>query len=262
MKVALLRDAALSVVVVAVSLYLILPTLAIVPVSFTATDFIIFPPRGFSLEWYGNFFSDPAWRSAAVTSFVVAALAALLSTVVGTLAALGMRQAGARVAKIARTGIILPLVVPTIITAVALYDSFAAFRIVGTIPGLVLAHTILALPFVVINVSAVMQRIDWRIVDAARSLGATPRAAFFKVTLPALKPGLLAGAAFAFLTSFDEVVIALFISGINAVTLPVQMWSGIRFEISPTVAAASCLLILLSCLFLTIYSLPKRSVSP
>ena len=247
-----------SVVVVIVCLFLVFPIVAIVPVSFTETNFIRFPPQGFSLQWYGEVFSAPRWRGAAVTSFVVALLSATLATIAGTLAALGMRYAGARMAKAAQVGIMLPLVVPTIITAVALYGSFSAFGLVGTVAGLVLAHTILGLPFVVINVSAVMQRIDWQNTDAARSLGATPQVAFWKVTLPALKPGVIAGAVFAFLTSFDEVVVALFISGVHAVTLPVQMWSGIRFEISPAVAAVACLLIIFSALFLTVYSLASR----
>ena len=128
----------------------------------------------------------------------------------------------------------------------------------GSGPGLVLAHTILALPFVVTNVSAVIQKLDWRIVNAARSLGASPTVAFRRVTLPAIAPGVAAGAVFAFLTSFDEVVVALFISGDGATTLPVQMWSGIRFEISPIVAAASSLLLVVSCLLLTLFSFLKR----
>lgn len=258
MTVPPLRDALLSILVVAACLFLLAPTLAIIPVSFTSTDFITFPPVGFSLRWYEAFVTDPVWRGAAFTSLVVGLASALLATVAGTLAALGMARLSRRLAGTVQTVFILPLIVPTIITAVAVYDTFSRIGIVGTIPGLVLAHTILALPFVVINVSAIMQKVDWRIVDAARSLGATPSRAFFLVTLPAIRPGVAAGAAFAFLTSFDEVVVALFISGIDAVTLPVQMWSGIRFEISPTVAAVSCLLTLLSFLFVTVYALSTR----
>jgi putative spermidine/putrescine transport system permease protein len=145
---------------------------------------------------------------------------------------------------------LLPIIIPSIILAVALYGAFAELGIVGTKFGLVVAHTIITFPFVVINVSAVLQKMDWRMVDAARSLGASPRVAFWKVTLPTILPGVLAGAVFAFLTSFDEVVVALFISGVNSITLPVQMWNGIRFEVSPAVAAASSILLVLSILFL------------
>ena len=124
---------------------------------------------------------------------------------------------------------------------------------------MVVAHVILTLPFVVINVSAVIQKMDWRIVDAARSLGASPTQAFLKVTLPAIRPGVIMGAIFAFLTSFDEVVVALFISGIDAITLPVQMWNGIRFEISPAVAAASSILLGLSIAILLLIAALRRS---
>ena len=134
-----------------------------------------------------------------------------------------------------------------------LYGAFARLGLIGTKLGLVLAHTLLTLPFVVINVSAVIQKMDWRMVDAARSLGASPAVAFRKVTLPAILPGVIAGLVFAFLTSFDEIVVALFVTGIDSVTLPVQMWNGIRFEISPAVAAASSLLLLLSIFALTAF---------
>ena len=150
------------------------------------------------------------------------------------------------------------MLIPSIITAVSLYRSFSPLGLVGTKAGMILAHTLLALPFVVINVSAVAQKIDWRIVDAARSLGASPREAFFKVTLPALLPGVAAGAVFAFLTSFDEVVVSIFLSGVGSTTLPVQMWSGIRFELSPAIAAASCALVVLSILVLIITQLLQR----
>ena len=249
----------LTAVVIAVCIYLVLPTFAVVPVSFTQTDFIIFPPKGLSLRWYGVFIGQETWRNATLTSIVVATLSAAVATVIGTLAALGLnRLSGAR-ARIVIWLILLPMVVPSIILAVAFYSAFARLGIVGTRLGLVVAHVILTLPFVVINVSAVIQKMDWRMVDAARSLGATPLQAFRKVTLPVIFPGVVAGAVFAFLTSFDEVVVALFISGIDSVTLPVQMWNGIRFEISPAVAAASSILLALSIVILCIVAILRRS---
>lgn len=248
----------LTAVVIAVCIYLVLPTLAVVPVSFTATDFIIFPPRGLSLRWYGVFIGQDAWRNATLTSLVVAAASAAFSTVIGTLAALGLNRLAGVGARIVVWLILLPMIVPSIILAVAFYSAFARLGIVGTKVGLIVAHVILTLPFVVINVSAVIQKMDWRMVDAARSLGATPAQAFIKVTLPAILPGVIAGAVFAFLTSFDEVVVALFVSGIDSVTLPVQMWNGIRFEISPAVAAASSILLALSIVILGIVALLRR----
>ena len=233
---------ALTTFAVLTCIYLILPTLVVVPVSFTETNFIIFPPKGFSLQWYGAFFGQASWRNSTITSIIVASFSAVFSTTVGTLAALGLSRLSRTTARIVFWIILLPLTVPSIILAVAFYSSFARVGIIGTKFGVIVAHTVLTLPFVVINVSAVIQKIDWRIVDAARSLGANPAQAFLKVTLPSIFPGVIAGAVFAFLTSFDEIVVALFISGIDAITLPVQMWNGIRFEISPAVAAASSIL--------------------
>ena len=239
-------------------LFLIMPTLIVAPISFTQTDFITFPPRGFSGRWYEAFFERPEWYGSLITSTIVAVTTTLLATLLGSMIALGLVRLSRRANRLVSFFFLLPMIVPTIITAAALYSPFAKLGLVATIPGLVLAHTILALPFVVINVSAVAQSMDWRMVNAARSLGATPLVAFLRVTLPVLAPGIAAGAIFAFLTSFDEVVVALFVSGSGATTLPVQMWSGIRFEISPIVAAASCLLLLVSCLLLAFFWVLKR----
>ncbi len=245
----------LSLAVAAACIFLLLPTLVVVPVSFSNTDFITFPPQGFSLRWYAVFFGQESWRNAMLTSFVVATASAALATVVGTLAALGLnRLSGAR-AKLVIWLFLLPMVVPSIIVAVALYGAFAPLGLIGNRSGLVVAHTILTLPFVVINVSAILQKLDRRIVNAARSLGAGPVTAFRKVMLPAILPGVLAGAVFAFLTSFDEVVLALFITGPDSITLPVQMWNGIRFEISPAVAAASTILLGVAVLLLLVFTL-------
>jgi putative spermidine/putrescine transport system permease protein len=248
----------LTAVAAALCVFLILPTLVVAPISFTETDFITFPPHGFSTRWYAEFFDRPEWRGSLITSAIVAVLTTLLATTLGTMIALGLAELPRRASRAVSFFFLLPMIVPTIITAAALYTPFARMGLIATIPGLVLAHTILALPFVVINVSAILQKLDRRVVNAARSLGASPTTAFRYVTLPMLAPGIAAGAIFAFLTSFDEVVVALFISGAGATTLPVQMWSGIRFEISPIVSAASCLLLLVSCLLLTLFWLLKR----
>ena len=251
-------DLLLALVTAALCLFLILPTLVVVPLSVTQTDFITFPPQGFSGRWYQAFFERAEWRGAFATSIVVAVLTTVLATALGTMIGLGLPRLRPRTNRILGPFFLLPMIVPSIITAVALYGPFARLGLIATVPGLVLAHTILALPFVVINVSAIVQKLDWRIVNASRSLGASPMVAFRRVTLPILAPGIAAGAVFAFLTSFDEVVVALFISGSGATTLPVQMWSGIRFEISPIVAAASCLLLVASSLLLILFSLLKR----
>jgi ABC-type spermidine/putrescine transport system permease subunit II len=247
-----------SLMTVIVCVVLLLPTVAVVPLSITQTDFVVFPPHGFSMRWYQALFTSDVWHGAVMTSFITAILTTLVATPIGTMMALGIARLKGRLAGAANVFILLPIIVPTIVTAVALYGLLARMGLVGTIPGLVLAHTILALPFVVINVAAVLQKLDGRIEQAARSLGASPLTAFRRVTLPALLPGIAAGALFAFLTSFDDFVVALFLAGVGAVTLPVQMWSGIRFEISPIVAAASTVLLMMSCLLLLLQWWVKR----
>lgn len=262
MSVRLLARPLLGAVILGVCAYLVIPTLIVVPISFTETDYIAFSPRGFSLQWYAAFLGEGPWRNATLNSAVVAVASAAIATTVGTVAALGLRRLPPALARLAIWMVLLPMIVPTIIIAVSLYGAFAPLGLVGTKLGLILAHALLTLPFVVINVSAVMQKMDWRMVDAARSLGASPATAFRKITLPAILPGVVAGLVFAFLTSFDEIVVALFVTGIDSVTLPVQMWNGIRFEISPAVAAASTLLLLLSIFALAAYGAVRRLGRP
>lgn len=253
-----LASFATSATTALVCVLLLLPTVAVMPLSITETNFVTFPPRGFSFRWYETLFTSDAWRSAMVTSFITAALTTAVATPIGTMMALGLARLKGRWVGIGNVFILLPIIVPTIVTGVALYGLLARLGLIGTIPGLVLGHSVLALPFVVINVAAVLQKFDRRIEQAARSLGASPLTAFRLVTLPNLLPGVAAGALFAFLTSFDDFVIALFLAGIGAVTLPVQMWSGIRFEISPAVAAASTVLLFMSCLLLLLQWWVKR----
>lgn len=258
MKPARLGDAVLWGFTVLVLLFLIAPSLIVIPMSFSSAEYLAFPPPGYSLRWYANFFERPEWRLAGWNSFVIALLTTVIATALGTAVALGLVRGRVPFRNLVTAVFLTPMVVPAIVTAVAVYGLYAMLRLTGTLPGMVLAHTVLALPFVIINVTAVLQSVDWRIEQAARSLGAAPLRAFFLVTLPLIRPGILAGALFAFVTSFDELVVALFISGIEAVTLPVQMWSGIRFEINPTVAAVSTMLIVLSVLALTLVGMLRR----
>ncbi len=241
-----LGRAALGAFTALVCLFLVAPSLVVIPMSFSAADLLAFPPPGWSLRWYANFFERAEWVLAGRNSFVVAALTTVCATGLGTLTALGLVRGRVPLRPLVTAVFLTPMIVPAIVTAVAVYGLYARLGLTGTIPGLVLAHTVLALPFVIVNVAAVLQGMDWRIEQAARSLGASPLRAFWTVTLPLIRPGILAGALFAFITSFDELVVALFVSGIEAVTLPVQMWSGIRFEINPTVAAVSTMLIVMS----------------
>ena len=175
MSLHLLARPLLGAVVLAVCAYLVIPTLIVVPISFTQTDYIAFPPQGFSLRWYETFLGEGPWRTSTLNSLIVATASALLATGLGTLAALGLKRLPRMLARLAIWIVLLPMVVPAIIMAVALYGAFAPLGLIGTKLGLILAHALLTLPFVVINVSAVMQKMDWRMVDAARSLGAASR---------------------------------------------------------------------------------------
>jgi putative spermidine/putrescine transport system permease protein len=253
-----LTDAVLAGFAGLVCIFLVLPSLIVVPMSFNGDNLLRFPPHSLSLVWYAEYFTLAEWRSATWNSFTIALAVTVLATILGTLAALGLVRGRIPLRNFYIFLMFMPMIVPPIVSAVSMYGVFAEFKLVGTFPGMVLAHTVLALPFVVINVAAVLQRMDWSVERAARSLGASALSAFIHVTLPMIRPGLVVAAIFAFITSFDEVVIALYISGSQAVTLPVQMWSGLRFEINPIVASVSTLMLGLSVLSLIAISLLTR----
>ena len=241
---------ALRLAAAAVLLFLALPILLIVVVSFSSAAYLTFPPPAFGLRWYRTYFGSAEWLSATGLSFVVAFSVVLLATILGTLAALGLARLP-RAARAAVGALILsPMIVPTIIVAIGVYYAFARYGLIGTPLGLVLAHTCLAVPFVATSVGASLAGFDRRLEQAARSLGATPWGAFRQVTLPLIRSGVLVGALFAFITSFDELIVALFLSGSAAITLPRRMWDDLRFAIDPTIAAVSTLTILLTMLLL------------
>ena len=226
--------------------FLALPIVVVCVVSFSSATYLTFPPPAFGVKWYAAYFGSEDWLRPTLLSLWVAAAVVVLSTILGTLAALGIRRLP-RSLRVLATGLILsPLIVPIIVVAIGLYYAYARFGMVGTPIAMVLAHTCLAVPFVVTSVSASLAGIDPRLEQAALSLGATPRGTFWQVTLPLIQPGVLVGALFAFITSFDELVVALFLSGSGAVTLPRRMWDDLRFQIDPTIAAVSTLTIVLT----------------
>jgi putative spermidine/putrescine transport system permease protein len=241
-----------------ISLFLIAPTLIVVPLSFSSASFLSFPPPGWSLQWYDRFFSTPDWIDAAVRSLQVGLMVTVLATVLGTLAALGLTRRRMRGSALANAILVTPMVVPLIVYAIGAYAVFIQFGLVGTLTGLVIAHTVLAIPFVVINVAAPLRTLDRNLERAARSLGASSGTALRTVVLPQIAPGVLAGALFSFLTSFDEIVVALFVTTPDTKTLPVQMWSSIRLELDPTIAAAATMLIVVTSLAIAIAGLLRR----
>lgn len=236
------RHPALIVFGLLVLAFLALPLTVVVPISFSAAKYLTFPPPGWSTQWYERYFGSREWMSATGRSFEVALLTTLTATAVGTAAALALRRPF-RGSSLVRLILLAPLVVPVIIVAIGIYGLYARLRMVGTLHGLVFAHTVLALPFVVVVVSATLRGLDGTLELAAQNLGANRWQTFRHVTLPLIRPGVASGALLAFITSFDEVVVAIFVSGTHAATLPKQMWDGIRTEIDPTVAAVSTLLI-------------------
>ncbi len=258
--------------------FLVAPLVVVIPLSFTSGAFLSFTPEmlkfdpeGYSLRWYRILIGDCSdktittvcsdkWKIGAINSLFIAVFATLLATSLGTLAALGLSRPEMPYRKLIMALMISPLIVPLIITASGMFLFFAKFKLVATFTGLIMAHAVLGLPFVVITVTATLSGFDTSLTRAAMSLGSNPLRNFFKVQMPLIMPGCISGALFAFITSFDEVVVVLFLGGSNQLTLPRQMWSGIRQEISPTILAAATVLVILAVLLLiTVEMLRRRS---
>lgn len=241
---------AISVFAILVLAFLVVPILVVFPLSFSAGEVLTLPTPGWSLRWYRDFFGSERWLDATRNSFVVGALTTLVATTLGTLAAFGLHLSDFRGKKVVIAILSLPMMVPTIVVASSLFVGFAAVGLTNTLTGLVIAHTLIAAPYVVITVLAAVQTLDASLWRAASSLGASPVRAFTEVVLPLIMPGVVAGAIFAFATSFDELVIALFLTGPEQNTLPRQMFSGLREMLSPTIAAAAVLMIVFSIVML------------
>jgi putative spermidine/putrescine transport system permease protein len=243
-----------------VLLFLIAPILAVIPLSFNAEPYFSYPMPGLSLQWYRDFFGNERWTGALALSTKLAVTVTFFSTALGTMAALGLARTQLPLRSVILGLLLLPMIVPVIIVAVAVFMSFGYFNLIGTFAGLALAHTALATPFVVITVTSTLTGFDWSLQRAAQGLGAPPFFAFRKVILPLILPGVVTGAIFAFVTSFDEVVVALFLASAEQRTLPKQMFSGIREMISPTITAAATVQVLLSvCLLIGAELLRRRT---
>jgi len=229
-----------------VIVYLVAPILVVFPLSFTAGEILIFPMPGWTLRWYRDFFTNPLWTGAIRNSFSIAGAVSLLATTLGTLAALGLHRATFRGKSLVMALLVTPLAVPVVIVAVALYYFLSWLNLVGTYAGMVIGHTVVALPFVVITVSATLEGFDPNMMRAGASLGAPPHVVFRTITLPLILPGVISGALFAFVASFDEIVIALFVASPQQRTLPRQIFSGVSESISPTITSAAVVLIVVS----------------
>lgn len=242
--------------------FLIAPVLAIIPLSFNAGSYFSYPMSGYSLRWYEKALLNPDWQRAFLNSLGIGAMATLVATVLGTLAALGLSRPNFPWRSVIMPLLISPMIIPVVVVAVGFYMVFAPLGLTDSYTGVILAHAALGTPFVVITVTASLLSFDRNLVRAAAGLGAAPWTAFRRVTLPLISPAVATGAIFAFATSFDEVVVILFIGGPSQRTVPRQMWSGIREAIDPSILAVATLLTLFAiALFVTLNWLRSRSAA-
>lgn len=226
--------------------FLVLPSLVVVPMSFGDKDEFIFPPGSVSLYLYKRYFTESNWMDVTLQSFIVALGTTAASLVLGVGAAYGLERHDFRGKRLVSLFLLSPIFVPAIVIALGLYLYLARFQLAGTTLGLILSHTVITLPFVIISVAAALRHVDRNIETAAMVMGASRLLVLRKVTLPLLRPALVSGGLFAFLISFDEVVISFFVANVFTQTLPVKLYSSIRFEISPVLAAVSTLMTALS----------------
>ena len=262
--------------------FLIAPLFAIIPISFSVSPFMVFTegmlawppdPEAWSLRWYKNMIGDCSadvvsstvpcstkWMKGTVNSFYIGTIATVIATALGTLAALGLSRPHMPYKGLIMAILISPMIVPLIITAAGMFFFYARINLVYTFTGVILAHVALATPFVVITVTATLSGFDHSVTRAAASLGSDPVNTFMKITLPLILPGVISGGLFAFVTSFDEVVVVLFLAGLENTTIPIQMWTGLREQLSPTIlAVATCLIILSTLILVTAELLRRRS---
>ena len=235
---------------VGVLVFLVIPTLLVIPMSFSASQYLEFPPRKWSLRWYESFFGSVAWMQAAATSLKAAVLTVLVATPLGTLAAYGLFASRFRHAALLTALMLTPMVVPVILVGIGVFYVYVKLKLVNTLFGLVLAHSMLAIPVVMLVVSSALQQFDMNQERVARSLGATRTQAFLHVTLPQIRFSVLSGAVLAFLTSFDEIIVSLFISGGPNSTLTRNMFNALRDQVDPTIAAISTLIIVVTSVLL------------
>ena len=245
--------------------FLVFPIMVIIPLSFNAQDFFTFTPEmlalkaeGFSLKHYQDFFTNDDWQHALRNSLRIAPMATVLSVSFGTLAAIGLSQSHVPFRRAIMAIMISPMIVPLIISASGMYFFYSRIGLQGTYLGVVLAHAVLGVPFVIITVTATLVGFDKSLTRAAANMGAGPIRTFFKIQMPLILPGVISGGLFAFITSFDEVVVVLFVGSAGQKTLPWQMFTGLREQISPTILAVATILIAMSILLLTTLELLRR----
>lgn len=238
--------------------FLVAPALIAIPVSLTSQNYLSLPWDGLSLQYYREVFTSPDWMSSFFQSLMIGLTSAALATVMGTLAAVGLWRLSSRWGEVLRGFLLLPLVIPPIIAAMAFYRLYVPLRLIDTYTGLILAHAVLASPLVLITVGASLAGFDRRLEQASRNLGASASQTLWRVILPQVRPGVISGAVFAFIASWDEIVVTLFLSKFSVYTLPRRMWNGIRENTDPAVAAAAVVLLGVTFAAFLIWALLQR----
>jgi ABC-type spermidine/putrescine transport system permease subunit II len=234
---------ALPIYVVSICLVLMGPIVIVVILSFSGAGYLRFPPTSFSLRWFARFLGDPQWRASLWYSVIIAAIACVVATIVGFFAAYAFVRGAFPGKKLLLSVLLLPIIVPTVITSIAMYFLSARWHLVGNLVWIGICHAVIALPVVLLILLSSLQGVDPNLERAALSLGASRARLFLRVVVPLAAPGLISAALFAFLASFDELIISLFLTGIRAQTLPVRIWNSLHLEIEPTIAAVSAFLI-------------------
>ena len=253
-----IRAGALRLWCALVLIFLVAPIFVPVPLSFNSGSFFTFPLAGVSTRWYETVLGEPRWRNAIGNSLLIGAGATILATILGSMTAIGLSDPKFPARRLIIPLLISPLIVPVVVTAVGTYLFYARIGLANTYAGIILAHTVLASPFVVVTVSASLTGFDRNLMRAASILGGRPLTSFFRVMLPLILPGVLSGAAFAFVTSFDEVVVVQFLANADQRTLPLEMFTGLREQLSPAITAAATLMMTLSILLLIVANLLAR----
>jgi putative spermidine/putrescine transport system permease protein len=240
-------------------IFLIAPMVIVVIISFSSAPFLMFPPPGFSLQWYHKLFADPAWVDSLTASVEIVVPTGILAMILGTAAALGLSRSNIPGKKLIMGLLMAPIVVPVIIIAAAIFGAFRFWSLNGTLTGFILAHTMLTVPYVVSTVLASLQMVDEQYEKAALTLGASPWVAFRRIIFPLILPGVLSGLLFAMVISFDELIVSLFIGSPTFRPVTVQMWSDVMGDINPTIAAIGTLLFLFSLLVLLSEAVMRRA---
>jgi putative spermidine/putrescine transport system permease protein len=247
--------------VLVAAIFLLLPIIVIIPISFTSAQYLTFPPPGYSLRWYTEIFTRPEWSRAFWVSLQVGVVSTALSLTLGIATAFALVRTRFRGKSLVYLFILSPTIIPTVVIGLGAFFLFSHLNLTGTVLGLALGHTVVYSPVVVIIVSSGLQSFDSRIEQAAIILGASPIRAFLRITVPVVAPSILSAGLFAFLLSFDDVLISLFLSDPATITLPIQIWNNTVLQISPVIAAVSVLLLVTTLITLALVGISKRTAA-